>query len=359
MAFEASKREWSELYLFFKLLSDGEVYPGTADGKKAERPWPVALVAREEGVVTHYIIKEAEIVAENEQGKRVFPRQKFTDAAARILQAVKSASTDEVTSPDEVEAFLDELKIYSLEAQTNDRTDLSVAFWSTDAPLVGFSVCACLGKMKPLLDGGRAANLKFEVVGTKLPSPTVNKINAIESANEVIDRMFAIGQVGGSLKYADVADRVFRCNLAMIDLHFPRLLAEMLRTMYLNGTTRIADIVEEMKAANPLKIKDELIQKHCYYEYKVKQFLMALALGMRPAKIFNGADSAVEGMFWVDGSGEVLCYHKSDKKCFEEFLYLRTRFEKGATEKDKYGFLERENGNYFFKLNAKIGYAKR
>ena len=42
----------------------------------------------------------------------------------------------------------------------------------------------------------------------------------------------------------------------------------------------------------------------------MKQFLLALALGMRPAKIYNGTDSAVEGILLVDGKGEVLCYHK-------------------------------------------------
>lgn len=43
----------------------------------------------------------------------------------------------------------------------------------------------------------------------------------------------------------------------------------------------------------------------------------------------------------------------------EDFLFLNTRLEKGALEKDKYGFLERENGVYYFKLNAKIGLVKR
>ena len=43
----------------------------------------------------------------------------------------------------------------------------------------------------------------------------------------------------------------------------------------------------------------------------------------------------------------------------EDFLLLNTRIEKGSLEKDKYGFLERENGVYYFKLNAKNGLVKR
>ncbi|HJD91390.1 HpaII family restriction endonuclease, partial [Bacteroides coprosuis] len=52
-------------------------------------------------------------------------------------------------------------------------------------------------------------------------------------------------------------------------------------------------------------------------------------------------------------------YHKDERKAFEDFLYLNTRFIKGSQEKDKYGFLEREHGTYFFKLNVKIGLTKR
>lgn len=85
---------------------------------------------------------------------------------------------------------------------------------------------------------------------------------------------------------------------------------------------------------------------------------MALALGMRPAKIYNGQDSAVEGILLVGGNGEVLCYHK-EKQVMEDFLFRNTRLEKGSLDKDKYGFLEKENGVYYFKLNAKIGLVKR
>ena len=60
----------------------------------------------------------------------------------------------------------------------------------------------------------------------------------------------------------------------------------------------------------------------------MKQFLLALALGMRPAKIYNGTDSAVEGLLLTNGDGEVLCYHKSDRQTFADFLYRNTRLKK-------------------------------
>lgn len=375
MAFEATKRELGELYAFFRLLADGKVAMGTSSVQKdTMQAWPVALVQREEhdGTRRYYIDsdnvrivygtkeKDGTFVPAAGIAPRFFPRDDFAAAAHFILHLLKEIPGECVEVPEELETFLDALQIYDLEAKTDDRTDFSIAFWHSEAPLTGLVVRCRLSPMNPLLDGGRTANLKLEQTGIKFAVPTVNKINALpESANEVAERMLMIERLGGILKYADVADRVFRCNLQMIDLHFPRMLAEMVRMMHLEGITRINELTERIKILNPLKIKDELINKHCFYESKVKQFLLALALGMRPAKIYNGTDSAVEGMVLVAGNGEILCYHQSQRQVFADFLYANSRLEKGALEKDKYGFLERENGTYYFKLNVKIGLIKR
>ena len=145
----------------------------------------------------------------------------------------------------------------------------------------------------------------------------------------------------------------------MIDLHFPRLLAEMLRIMQLDGLTRVTDLVETIKILNPLKIKDELINKHLYYEYKLKQFICAATTGMRPAKIYTGNSTAIQGLILVNGKGEIFYYPVADSNLFNDFLYNNTRFEHGDIQKDHYGTLEKENGILYFKLNAKIGLVKR
>lgn len=374
MAFEATKRELGELYTFFRLLADGKVSLGTSKAQKDEtKCWPIALIQREEHDGTRrYYIGEEEVRIVNgttekngtfmpsDQEPLSIPREDFAAAAEIVLHHLTHIPGEEIEISEGLEAFLDAVNIFDLEAKTEDRTDFSVAFWHSEAPLTGFNVRCRLSPMNPLLDGGRTANLKLEQSGIKFAVPTVNKVNALpESPTEVAERMMMIERLGGVLKYSDVADRVFRCNLLMVDLHFPRMLAEMVRIMHLDGTTRVSELTERIKEMNILKIKDELINKHGFYEFKMKQFLLALALGMRPAKIYNGTDSAVEGMFLTNANGEVLCYHQSERRTFADFLFLNTRFEKSSVDKDKYGFLERENGVYYFKLNVKIGLIKR
>lgn len=361
MAFEASKKEWSELYTFLNLLAEGFVLGGTAHRKADEtKRYPIALIQREEHDGTRQYILEKETI--HLVGEKIDIRVERTligRVAQTILKAIHESQEEEVVSPDGVEEFLDSVAIFDLEAKTEDRTDLHIAFYHVDAPLVGFCIRSKMARMTPLLDGGRTANLKFEQTGVKFSNPTVNNINAHGAPDDVASRMLLIESLSGVLKYNDVADKVFRSNLSMIDLHFPRMLAEMLRLMHLDDITKVSDLTAAIKESNPLKIKDELINKHHYYEYKMKQFLMALALGMRSAKLFNGTDSAVAGFLMVDGKGEILCYSKLDKQLFEDFLFHNSRFEKSSTEKDKYGYLERENGVYYFKLNLKIGFTKK
>ena len=361
MAFEATKREWGEIYAFFRLLADGNVHAGKADGTADEAlSLPVAMVMRrEQDGERRYFLQGNNVRVISDDGEKTYPREDFLTAAELVLEAMKGNSGDSVVSPDGVEEFLDELAIYDLEARTEDRTDLSVAFYSADAPLTGFCVRSRLGAMNPLIDGGRAANFKFEQTGVKFPAPAVNKINSFGEPDDVLGRMLMIERLGGILKYNDVADKIFRSNLSLIDLHAGRMMGEMVRMMWLEGITKVAELTEGIKRKNPLKIKDELITRHCYYDYKVRELLLALAGGMRPTKLYNGTESAIAGFLFVDGAGRLMCFQRAFRQTFADFLFFNSRLEKGATAKDKYGFLERENGVYYFKLNLKIGLLRR
>ncbi|MGL5261858.1 MAG: HpaII family restriction endonuclease [Bacteroides sp.] len=361
MGFEATKSEWSELYVFLKLLAEGKVYQGNHRGELNTRSfWPISAIEREDFDGTRrYFIEDEWVNVTGKGDYNKLHRAALAAMADKVLELIKSSNEEEIACPADIEKFLNAAKIYELEPQTMDRTDIKLGFWSPHKIPSGFTIQSKLAPMRPLLDGGRAANLKMELCGKRFAQPEIENINAIDTPEAVRDRMLMLEQLGGSLKYADVAHRVFRCNINMIDLHFGRILAEMIRAMHLQGKTRIYELTNLIKMQNPVKVKEDLIQKHRFYEYKMKQFLMAAVSGMRPAKIFNGTDSEVEGMLVLNADGSILAYHKEDRKTYEDFLYLNTRFLKGPLDKDKYGFLEREHGTYYMKLNAKIGLVKR
>ena len=359
----ATRREWNELYVFFSLLGQGQVDLGDANGLPSGRTMPIACITRQEhdGART-YAVRKNGIKVRGEQMDECLPREDFATVASLLLEVLRRCHTDEVEAPAGVEEFLDALKIYDLEARTDDRTDFYITFHNETFPPVGFRICSRLCAMDPLLDGGRTANLKFEQTGVRFPQPTVNKINFTDEPDNpatVARRMLYIESMGGVLKYNDVADKVFRSNLSLIDLNFGRVLGEMVRVMHLDGVSRMDELTAIVENRNPLKIKEELIRRHAYYRHKVKEFLLALAFGLRPSKIYDGRESAVAGLMMVDAGGQLLAYRKTERQVMADYLFSHTRLEKGSPEKDKYGYLERENRQYYLKLNLKIGFVKR
>lgn len=359
----ASRREWNELYTVFSLLARGKVTMGTAAGEAGTMEMPIAcLLRKEHDGLRRYLPEGERIRVSGEQMERCFPRRDFEVAAQTLRTLLLSSAESEPEAPQGMEAFLDALNLYDMEAVTDDRTDFHLTFYGIEAPPVGFRIQSRLCGCTPLLDGGRTANLKWEQGGVRFSGPALNRINYTDDPDnpgEVARRILYAESLGGVFKYNDVADKIFRSNLLMLDTNLPRVLAAMVRTLHLDNIARIDELTERLEEQNPLKLKDELVTKHGFYRYKVKQFLMALALGLRPAKLFDGRESAVAGLIFVDASGRLLCYQKADRETMADFLFTHTRLEKGSPAKDKYGYIERENRACYLKLNLKVGFTRR
>lgn len=353
---EATFREANELYTFFTLLSHGTVFFGDGTGKPGAEA-PIAAIRRmEHDGQRLYYVGDTDVRVVGEGMDETFPREDFGAAALYILE--RMGDSDDVVDISDLEGFLDAVRIYDMEARTDDTTDLHVALYDVNAPFIGVRIQSLLCGTTPLLDGGRSANIKFEQTGIRFSSPAVHKINWVEDPTniaEVARRILYVQSMGGILKYSDVADRVFRSNLLMIDTNLPRIVASMLMALHLDGVARMQPLVEMLEERNPLKVKDELIRKHGFYEHKVRQLLLASAWGMRPAKQYTGRQGAVGGYLVVDARGGIVMYSRGDEQTFSDWLYSHARLEKALPEDAKYGLLERENGAYYIKLNLKIG----
>lgn len=353
---EATRREANELYTLFSLLANGTVGRANALGKP-DGEIPVAAVRRQEHDGKRlYKIEEKEVHVRGAEMNARFPREDFAAAAEWLLSRLKQQGSETIDIT-ELEGFLDALAIYDMEAQTDDRTDLHLALWSPDAPLTGMRLHSRLCSNPPLFVGGRGANIKFEQSGVRFSGPAVSKINHTdqpENVAEVARRILYIQSQGGALRYSDVADRVFRSNLLMLDTNLPRIIAAMLMALHLDGTNRLSELAKMLDEKNPLKMKEELLQKHGFYQYKLRQLLLASAWGLRPGVIWNGRASAVGGYLMTDENGALSAFLRADEQTFSDYLLSHAKLAKTLPDEDKYGYLERENGNYYLKLNLKI-----
>lgn len=227
-----------------------------------------------------------------------------------------------------------------------------------EASLLGVRIHSPLcSATQSLLGGGRVANIKYEQTSVRLSQPAVHKVNRSDSPDcpqQVARRILYIQGLGGHFKYADVADRIFRSNLLMLDTNMPRIVASMLWALHLDNLSRMPELIAMLEQSNPLKLKSELVEKHGFYAHKVRQLLLAAAWGMSPTKVYNGLPSALGGHITIDAQGHPLLFTRAQEHQLGLYLSTHALLEKGNPEADKYGQLERENGLYYLKLNLSV-----
>ena len=359
--FTVSRKDLGELLALFRLVENMQVAEATADGQASDVCIAISAVMREENKLMRCYRREGNLVhIEREDTDEVltFDISEWTTTAQGLFEALRQTDDEQLVIVDDAEeAFLDRAKIFSIAGTAEGQYHLLLA---TDGGLMTAGVWMRLGAYPTkVLEGGRAANLKFEQTGTRFATPMAAKVNALETPHTVRDRMLLVEDMGSTLKYYGVADKTFRANLAMLDLHLGRLLAEMLRISYTDDVLRLDELARRISQLNPLKVKAELIEKHHYYEYKLKQLLLACAAGMRPAKIYTGAENLPAYFVVLNPDGQPIAFPAADRARFADFLLSTTRLERGSLLKDKYGQLERENNAYYFKLNLKIALTKR
>ena len=358
--FTASRKDLAELLALFRIVEDMEVAEGTAEGVPGE-PIPVEAVMREEEKVMRcYRREEDTIYIENDADDEVIQVEvsEWAKVREQLFEALRQKDDENIVLIDDPEeAFLDKIKMFSIAGTAEGQQHIILATPYGLMPSVVWSRAGAYPTK--VLDGGRTANLKLEQTGTRFATPMAGKVNGLETENSVRDRMLLIEDMGSSLRYEGVADKVFRANLGMLDLHLGRLLAEMVRLSYMEDIFKIDELTERMRELNPLKVKNEFIVKHGYYEYKIKQLLLACAAGMRPAKIYRGDENLPPYLLVVNPNGQPIAFPATDRMRLADFLFHIARLERGSMEKDKYGVMERENNVYYFKLNLKIGLAKR
>lgn len=359
--FTIHRKEIGELLALFRSVENMTLPLADTNGKETEESIEIQAVLREEEkVVRCYRREEDQILIERDDSDKVIALQleEWQKTAEALFESLRQNDDENlVVIDDATEAFLDQAEIFCIAGTAEGPCHLT--YLTPGGPLAASVWLRAGAYPTKILDGGRAANLKLEQTGTRFATPMAAKVNGLETGNTLRDRMLLIEDMGSSLKYSHVADKVFRANLSLIDLHLGRLLTEMVRLSYLEDIFRIDELTARMNEENPLKVKSELIEKHGYYEYKIKQLLLACMAGMRPAKIYRGNENLPPLLMIVNPNGHLVAFPATDRMRLADFLYHTTRLERGSMEKDKYGMLERENNVYYFKLNLKIGWLKR
>lgn len=347
-----NKGEWSELYAFMKLLSQGRVYAANEKVEKIDEVfYPILKIIREEhkGYIIDYVISDQNINVEMQSNTiMTISRKELDENANLLLQEIATHSGS--FELEEIAEFANGIKVTKIKAPSSDTTDISMQIQDIHTNYirdVGFSIKSEVGNPPTLLNAGQTTNFIYRVGG--ITAGQAEKINAIDTTTKIKDKMKAIKDLGGTVSYAGMNHDGFKRNLIMVDSNMPQIIGNMLLYYYAEDVKECNKLVELAGKRDPLEYGDAMM-----YEYKFKKFLCSCALGMKPAKKWDGLDEANGGYIIVKADGEILAYHIYNRNFFEQYLLDNTILERASTSRHGYMSLYEENGEMFIKLNLQV-----
>ena len=335
--FKGNKWEWSEVYALLRILADEKIYATDSETKE--------YTARE--MISIYI---------NGEKVKELPLTELESESVNLLNVINSKDSKYAFSVESTQNCVDRILCYKIFTPAIDKNDIMVKIIDADtvySPTIGSSMKSELGSYSTLLKAGKTTNFIYRIVQNQSDlvreTNDIYKVSGSKNHIDVRDRINKIIEENGTLEYRKMNGQIFEDNLVLIDSNMDRIIAETLLYFYKDGISNCNEMVEKLEQENPMNYGNVNA-----YRYKFKKFLTAVALGMKPATVWDGLDEAAVGYIVVTKEGNVLAYHIYNRNYFEEYLLSNTKYETASTSIHDFGEVYSENGEDFIKLNLQV-----
>lgn len=376
-----NKGEWSEIYVFLKLLSDGRLNAADADLNAIPNVfYPIIKILKNESSGNRQYALNGNIeVIDGDSGNILIsvPTISFIQKAQELLIELKASSGRSFSIPN-IEDFLKSIDVNSLTALTTDKSDIQIVVHDLNTglkPTLGFSIKSMIGKDSTLFNPGAGTNFIYKVIKPnklvidliKFNSETLAESKKSAAFSKISIRIKELEKLGCKIKFHKIQSDNLELNLKLIDSQLPELLSQILLYKYKFGLPKLKNLLDKLTQENPLGF--DLSKGHPFYEVKIKNFLTETALGMTPETVWTGIYDATGGIIIVKETGDLVCYHIYNRNEFQNYLLNNTKLDQASTSEDennpgfakisnskpyKFGWLYEESGELFIKLNLQI-----
>lgn len=352
-----NKGEWSELYVFLKLLADMGIYAADEKLNCIKRAfYPLREIHRDNNIYINVQNKQIIRIIDNTTNTTFeIDVKEFDSKAKLLLQRIKNETSTFNVS--EIEWFMERIKATTLKAPSCDKSDITLILHDINIcqdVLFKFSIKSQLGGSSTLLNAGKTTNFIYKI--RDINEKEIEEINDIDTSSKIKDRLFYLKQRNYSLSFVENENSVFYYNLQMIDFKLPEILSHMLVYYYQGRASSIKDLTDILTKENPCCLPTK--QNANFYKYKIKRLLREIALGMVPSKHWNGKLDATGGYIIVKESGDIVCYHIYNINRFDDYLFDNTKLETASTNRHNFGYIYKDKENSFIKLNLQIRFNK-
>lgn len=361
---KGNKGEWSEFYVFLKLLAEGKIFAADENLIKNDNIFYNILKIIRGNKIDYEYIRKSKITIQDEHGNFLseISIEEIDEISKKFYEGISKSKTGErAFNLDFAENVMRKFHTKSLSDERKETADIRIVIHDPITqyePLLGFSIKSYIGSKPTLFNASKNSNFIYKI------TPEINEeikqyINQIETYGQ---RVKWLSLNGYNLEFVKVNSELFQSNLELIDSKLPEIMANLILNSYLKGKSKITDLVELMNQENPCNFN--LSKNSNFYSYKLKRVLVDSALGMKAGKIWSGTFKANGGYIIVKKDGNLVCYHIYNWNDFQEYLLKNTKIDYPDSKPSRCDFGRilnhdevAEPSGYFIKLNFQIRFA--
>lgn len=338
---EFNRGEWTEAYVFLRLLAVGRIYGATTELVKDDSTYiDIVNVIRDEPdkllIFERFVNDEIAYVQlyRDQEKLKIVTAPEFNEKADFLYKQLKElVSGNRKISIPEIQEYMESFDINTPKANLSasarqkygSKTDIIVT--SEDSmdhvrTTGGFSIKSHIGSSPTLFNSSQTSGFVYKIVGCD--DDGMHRLNAKNSLIEIISGI----RNDYSLEYSGCRNEIFEQNINMVDSRMDEILQYimLLRVGYIpnDSSTTVASVCQILADKNPLNVRNP----QAFYTSKLKSFLFASFAGMTASEEWNGRKLLTGGYIDVDREGEMLYYRAMSDDVFENYLYQHTYFDR-------------------------------
>lgn len=335
-----NRGEWTEAYVFLKLLGVGKIYGGDINFKKDPNTYfnVLDILRNENSVILRFNRSESDVVTgyADENQFVVVASKKFLQNADLVLQSISNSSSAKIEIPP-VQQFMKDLRISTpkpvlssdFRAKYGAKTDIVIRNKAQDGfvSVGGYSIKSHVGSAPTLLNASQTSNFVYEVEGCT--EQLMHEINIEGTFKTIVKK---IKDLKLNLRFVELENSTYADNLQIIDSNMVKILSEtlLLASQYKTCScgVRKSDksckaLVTALSTLNPVGVN----RPAHFYESKFKDLLFASFAGMTASKEWDGRRHLTGGYIDVDNDGEMLFFRALSDDVFMTYLFDNTKLD--------------------------------
>ena len=335
--------EWTESYVFLRLLGQGRMYGATSEFTKDENLYiDILEILRSEKdkllvfkrIIENNICKIS--ISDNDAIIKVVSSSEFDKVGTLLYNHIKTISSKTRTfSFLGIQNFLESIALESpkpalsksLKEKYGQKTDIIIKYVnSLDLAIrtEGFSIKSHLGHCPTLYNCSSKSQLVYEVIGCT--KAKMYEINAEDSEKGIFKKIDTDSSL--SLKFLGGGCPNFEDNISLCDSRMLELLDQIMMinigSLGNSQSTSCEDTANELIRLNPLQVR----VPNVFYPTLIKRFLFNTFGGMTASTPWDGRRKLTGGYIDVDKMGNILYYRAMSDDVFESYLFKNTKIDR-------------------------------